>query len=150
MLFNTWIFWLFFAAVLPLYWCLPHRSQNRMLLVASYVFYGCWSIRCLPLIIGSTLMDFYLGNAVASANSARARKFCLTVSVTVNLLLLGIFKYYDFFAGELMALAHGMGVPVSLPVLHLILPVGISFYTFQSMAYIFDIYRGISEPAKNI
>ncbi|HYO84096.1 MAG TPA: hypothetical protein VES20_22015, partial [Bryobacteraceae bacterium] len=69
MLFNSWIFWLFFAVVLSCYWFLPHRAQNRMLLLASYVFYGCWSIRFLPLIIGSTVMDYYLGNAVARART---------------------------------------------------------------------------------
>jgi D-alanyl-lipoteichoic acid acyltransferase DltB (MBOAT superfamily) len=149
MLFNSWIFWFFFAAVLGCYWLLSHRSQNRMLLVASYAFYGCWSVRFLPLIIGSTVMDYYLGNAVAGAKSTRTRKAYLWVSIVVNLLLLGVFKYYGFFSRELVAFADTIGLGLSLPVVSLILPVGISFYTFQSMAYIFDIYRGKSTPARN-
>jgi D-alanyl-lipoteichoic acid acyltransferase DltB (MBOAT superfamily) len=150
MLFNSWVFWIFLAAVLICYWSLPHRLQNRMLLVASYIFYGCWSFRFLPLIIGSTIMDYYLGNAVANAGSARARRSFISISVIVNLLLLAVFKYCGFFSQELVSFAAGLGFSLPMPVVRLVLPVGISFYTFQSMAYIFDIYRGKSAPARNI
>lgn len=150
MLFNSWTFWLFFSIVLPLYWLLPHKAQNRMLLLASYVFYGWWDWRFLPLILFSTAMDYYLGLWVAKADSPRTRKFCIVVSVSLNLFLLGIFKYYGFFSRELMHLLSSLGIPASLPVLNVILPVGISFYTFQSMSYVLDIYRGIGIPARNI
>jgi alginate O-acetyltransferase complex protein AlgI len=149
MLFNSWTFWIFFAVVLPLYWVLPHKAQNRFLLAASYVFYGWWDWRFLPLILFSTAMDFTLGNVVAASRTARGRKACIWVSVALNLTLLGIFKYYGFFSSQLAAALGRLGLGAPLPVLHIILPVGISFYTFQSMSYVIDIYRGISAPAKS-
>lgn len=150
MLFNSWSFWLFFSIVLPLYWLLPHKAQNRMLLAASYLFYGWWDWRFLPLILFSTAMDFYLGLWVARASSPRTRRSCIAVSVTLNLLLLGIFKYYGFFSHELARLLSSLGLPASLPVLNVILPVGISFYTFQSMSYVIDIYRGVGIPSRSL
>lgn len=147
MLFNSWTFWLFFAIVLPVYWRLPHRAQNLFLVVASYVFYGWWDWRFLLLIAFSTAMDFTLGHLVAAAPVGPKRDWSIRVSVTVNLLLLGMFKYYNFFAEELSHLLASLGMGVSLPVLQIILPVGISFYTFQSMSYVLDIARGVTRPA---
>ena len=149
MLFNTWQFWGFLAVVLPLYWALPFRWQNRMLIVASYFFYGCWNWRFLPLIAGSTLMDYWLGVWVASAQEPRSRKRLVAISVVVNLALLGFFKYYGFFAREADEFFARLGVPFGLPFWAIVLPVGISFYTFQSMSYVIDIARGVGEPAKN-
>jgi D-alanyl-lipoteichoic acid acyltransferase DltB (MBOAT superfamily) len=149
MLFNTWSFWAFLAVVLPLYWVLPFRWQNRMLIAASYFFYGCWSWKLLPLIAGSTLMDYGLGIAVSRAENPAARKRLVAISVAVNLALLGFFKYYGFFAREAVRMSDWLGVPVSLPLWNIILPVGISFYTFQSMSYVIDISRRVSAPAKN-
>ena len=149
MLFNSWTFWIFFALVLPTYWLLPFRAQTRFLLAASYLFYGWWDWRFLPLIAFSTVMDFYLGNLVAAAPEGAPRQRYVQVSVVVNLLLLGIFKYYNFFAHEVTGVLNGLGFPVSLPLVELILPVGISFYTFQSMSYVLDIARGVSKPATN-
>ncbi len=125
------------------------RAQNRFLLVASYVFYGAWNWRFLPLILFSTAMDFLLGRAVATATGARRRKLLIGASVILNLTLLAVFKYYDFFAGQLASIFGVLRIPISLPLLHLLLPVGISFYTFQSMSYVWDIYRGISKPAES-
>jgi D-alanyl-lipoteichoic acid acyltransferase DltB (MBOAT superfamily) len=147
MLFNSWIFWIFFGIVLPIYWLLPFRPQTLFLLAASYLFYGWWDWRFLPLIAFSTLMDFYLGNVVAAAAPGAPRQRYVRISVVVNLLLLGIFKYYNFFSQELVTALGSIGVHVSLPVVQLILPVGISFYTFQSMSYVFDIARGVTKPA---
>jgi alginate O-acetyltransferase complex protein AlgI len=149
MLFNTWSFWIFLAAVLPLYWALPFRWQNRMLLAASYFFYGCWSWKLLPLILGSTLMDYGLGIAVSRAEEPGARKRLVAISVAVNLALLGFFKYYGFFAREATRMSESLGLPISLPLWNIILPVGISFYTFQSMSYVIDISRRVTEPARN-
>lgn len=149
MLFNSWQFWLFFAAVLPAYWILPHRLQNRMLLAASYFFYGCWNWKFVPLIVFSTALDYCLGNVVARASGPRSRKACLAASIAVNLTLLGIFKYYGFFATQMNSLLTQLGAPLLLPVLRVILPVGISFYTFQSISYVFDIYRGVGKPASS-
>jgi D-alanyl-lipoteichoic acid acyltransferase DltB (MBOAT superfamily) len=147
MLFNTWTFWAFAAIVIPLYWLLPFKWQNRMLLLASYVFYGWWNWRFLFLIAGSTAMDYWLGVAVNSAAPPR-RKRLVALSVAVNLTLLGVFKYYNFFARELVHALNGIGIPASAPVFALLLPVGISFYTFQSMSYVIDIARGKTQPAR--
>jgi D-alanyl-lipoteichoic acid acyltransferase DltB (MBOAT superfamily) len=149
MLFNTWQFWAFLAVVLPVYWVLPFRWQNRFLIVASYYFYGCWNWKFLPLIAGSTLMDYYLGNVVARSSSAAARRRLVAISVVVNLALLGFFKYYGFFAREATVFFARFGLPIALPVWSIVLPVGISFYTFQSMSYVIDISRGVSRPADN-
>jgi alginate O-acetyltransferase complex protein AlgI len=149
MLFNSWTFWVFLGVVLPVYWLLPFRPQTIFILVASYFFYGSWNWRYLPLIALSTLMDFSLGRLVGSASSDRVKRRYVIVSIIVNLLLLGTFKYYDFFASQVDNGLGAIGVQVSLPLLHLLLPVGISFYTFQSMSYVFDIARGITSPAKN-
>ncbi|MDH4079441.1 MAG: hypothetical protein OEU68_06460 [Nitrospira sp.] len=149
MLFNSWTFWIFFALVLPTYWLLPFRAQTRFLLAASYLFYGWWDWRFLPLIAFSTVMDFCLGNLVAAAPEGAPRQRYVQISVVVNLLLLGIFKYYNFFAQEVTGALNGLGLSVSLPFVELVLPVGISFYTFQSMSYVFDIARGVTKPATN-
>ncbi len=148
MLFNSWTFWIFFAIVLPLYWLLPHKLQNRMLLLASYIFYGWWDWRLLPLLKFSTVMEYCLGNLVANAKTDRLRKVCIWTSAVLNLALLCVFKYYGFFSSQLAALLSTVGIPASLPVLNIILPIGISFYTFQSMSYVLDIYRGVGVPAK--
>jgi D-alanyl-lipoteichoic acid acyltransferase DltB (MBOAT superfamily) len=149
MLFNSWTFWIFFLLVLPTYWLLPFRAQTRFLLVASYLFYGWWDWRFLPLIAFSTVMDFHLGNLVGAAPEGASRQRYVQISVLVNLLLLGIFKYYNFFAHELTSALNGIGLSVSLPFVELVLPVGISFYTFQSMSYVLDIARGVTKPATN-
>jgi len=149
MLFNSWTFWAFFAIVLPIYWLLPQKGQTLFLIGASYLFYGWWDWRFLPLIAFSTVMDYCLGNLVAATPPGPRRRSYVTVSVIVNLALLGVFKYYNFFSAQF---AHGLdslGIHISLPILHIILPVGISFYTFQSMSYVLDISRGVTQPAKN-
>ncbi|MFA5976379.1 MAG: MBOAT family O-acyltransferase [Elusimicrobiota bacterium] len=149
MLFNSWIFWVFFAVVLPIYWLLPYKKQNLFLIGASYLFYGWWDWRFLILIAFSTVMDYYLGKLVAHTPQGPKRRYYVSISVIVNLALLGVFKYYNFFSAEL---AHGLttlGIKASLPILHVILPVGISFYTFQSMSYVLDISRGKTQPATN-
>lgn len=147
MLFNSWTFWVFFAVVLPIYWLLPFRLQTFFLLAASYFFYGWWDWRFLPLIIFSTVMDFYLGLLIASTSSEAKKRRYVWLSVVVNLLLLGVFKYYNFFSNEVVTALNSIGIQASLPVVQVLLPVGISFYTFQSMSYIFDIARGVTKPA---
>lgn len=150
MLFNSWTFWAFFAIVLPVYWLLSHRRQNAFLIAASYLFYGWWDWRFLILIAFSTLMDYGLGTAVASAPAGPRRRFFVSISVILNLALLGVFKYYNFFSAELARGLSSLGLELSPPALDLILPVGISFYTFQSMSYVLDIARGASRPASNL
>ena len=145
MLFNTYTFWIFYAVVFLLYWRLNHENQNRLLLVASYIFYGAWDWRFLFLILTSTTVDFFMGQKIHE-NSGRKRKFFLAVSVVTNLSILGFFKYYNFFSSQLDAFLHAIGVPALLPTLNIILPVGISFYTFQTMSYSIDVYRAETKP----
>ncbi len=141
MLFSEFLFWEFFAAVLVLYLVLPHRAQNRMLLVASYVFYGAWDWRFLSLIIFSTAVDYLVALQMSRSTQAARRKALLVVSLVVNLGLLGVFKYLGFFVDSFVEMADGLGWTVSAPVLHIVLPVGISFYTFQTLSYTIDVYR---------
>jgi len=150
MLFNSFVFWGFFALVLTLYRVLPHRAQNWLLLVASYVFYAYWDWRFLGLIFFSTAVDYYLGGALAATHEQRKRRLLLISSVVVNLTVLGFFKYYGFFVTEANAALTSIGLTSALPVLQIVLPVGISFYTFQSLSYTVDIYRGHTQPANSL
>jgi D-alanyl-lipoteichoic acid acyltransferase DltB (MBOAT superfamily) len=149
MLFNTIQFALFFVVVYGLYLVLPHRSQNRLLLVASYVFYGTWDWRFLSLIALSTVIDYGCGLGIHHSRQQSRRRLFLTISMVANLGILGFFKYYNFFAESLAALLGSIGLHTSLGSLSIILPVGISFYTFQTMSYTIDIYRGKLEPCRN-
>ena len=148
MLFNSLTFFIFFAAVFLLYVVLPHRGQNRLLLAASYLFYGAWDWRFLFLLAFTTTTDFLIGQAVAGSASARARKGWVAASVVLDLGILGFFKYFNFFADSLAVLLESLGFHASLPLLRIVLPVGISFYTFQSMSYVLDVYRGVLPPAR--
>ena len=146
MLFNSFIFWLFFAVVIVLYRLLPHRGQNSLLLVASYIFYGYWDYRYLSLIFASTVIDYFVATGIYASTDQQRKKRLLMISISANLGMLGFFKYYNFFTSEMASLLSTIGVPVSMPVLNVVLPVGISFYTFQTMSYTIDVYRGKTVP----
>lgn len=146
MLFNSLTFLVFFAVVLALYWRLPRRGQNGFLLLASLVFYGSWNWTLLPLIVFSATVDFLCGRSIDRSAGAGRRRALLVVSVVTNLSLLGFFKYYNFFVESFNALLGALGLGTSLHTLAIILPVGISFYTFQSMAYTIDVYRRQLRP----
>lgn len=148
MLFNSYEFWAFCFVVLVIYYRLGHRWQNRFLLAASYVFYGCWDWRFLSLILASTVVDFFVAQRLHSTQLQQIRKRWLLVSVATNLGILGVFKYFGFFAAELSSLLQTVGAPLMLPTLDIVLPVGISFYTFQTMSYTIDVYRRQAEPAR--
>lgn len=149
MLFNTFEFFLFFAIVYALYLSLQHRWQNRMLLVASYFFYACWDWRFLSLIIFSTVVDYFCGIAIDRSENKSSRRFYLGISIFTNLGLLGFFKYFDFFMDGLGRILSVVGLSTQLPALAIILPVGISFYTFQTMSYTLDIYRKQLKPTRH-
>jgi len=119
-----------------------------MLLIASYIFYGYWDYRFLSLIFISTVVDYFVANAIQDSKEQKLKKYALSVSIVSNLGILGIFKYFDFFSYEVSALFTGLGLDVSLPLLNVILPVGISFYTFQTMSYTIDVYQGVTKPTK--
>ena len=148
MLFNSLTFFIFFVVVFLLYLALPHRAQNRMLLAASYLFYGAWDWRFLFLLMFTTTTDFLFARAIGKSPSLRARKGWVAASIGIDLGILGFFKYFNFFADSLAALLEGVGLHASLPLLRIVLPVGISFYTFQSMSYTIDVYRGVLAPAR--
>lgn len=142
MLFDTPIFFVFLAAVTLAYWCLKFRSQNKFLLVASYFFYGWWDWRFLCLMIASTLIDYFIAIKIAEAEDQRVRKLLLTLSLVINFSILGFFKYCNFFTDSFAATLSTFGIHASIPFLRIILPPGISFYTFQEVAYIVDVYSG--------
>ncbi len=150
MLFNSQIFLIFFIVVYGLYRLLPHRWQNMLLLVSSYFFYGWWDWRFLSLIFLSTVIDYIAGGLIYSAGqNQRRRKIAVVISMTSNLVILGFFKYFNFFADNLSAILQLAGLPTFARHLNIILPVGISFYTFQAMSYALDIYRGHLKPARS-
>ncbi|MGB2275186.1 MAG: MBOAT family O-acyltransferase, partial [Schleiferiaceae bacterium] len=120
-----------------------------MLLTASYIFYGWWDARFLSLIVASTVVDYLLGQYLAAATNALKRKLLLTASMIFNLGLLGVFKYYNFFMENFMEIANSVGLHTNPILLKIALPVGISFYTFQTMSYTIDIYRKQLEPTKD-
>lgn len=149
MLFNSFVFVGFLAIVLPVYYRLSHRAQNTFLVMASYVFYGFWDWRFTSLLAISTLVDFFAGRGIAGARTPAQRNLWLVASLTTNLGILGFFKYCDFFVTSAAALLDKIGLSVSPPLLQIVLPVGISFYTFQTMAYTIDVYRGRQEATRD-
>jgi D-alanyl-lipoteichoic acid acyltransferase DltB (MBOAT superfamily) len=149
MLFNSLAFLVFLPVVLSAASVLPLRWRNRWLLIASYYFYGSWDWRFLGLIFISTLTDFLVGRGIYASPSAGRRKRLLLCSISINLGILGFFKYFNFFVDSAAALLGAIGVQAHLPTLQVILPVGISFYTFQSMSYSIDIYRRHIVPMRN-
>jgi len=139
-LFNSLQFAVFFVIVYGLYLVLDHKWQNRMLLVASCIFYGSWDWRFLCLMFVSITVDYFCALRVYRADDKKIRKCFLFLSVGVNLFILGFFKYFNFFATSFQDLFAGFGIAVHPLVLRIILPVGISFYTFEAITYIANVY----------
>jgi D-alanyl-lipoteichoic acid acyltransferase DltB (MBOAT superfamily) len=151
MLFNSFVFFVFLAVVLPIFYCLPTKtSKNVFLLIASYVFYGYWDWRFCALLILSTIIDFYIGLKIHNARTAQLSKRYFLVSLITNLGILGVFKYFNFFIESFQALSEKFGWQLDMLHLNVILPVGISFYTFQTLSYSIDVYRKKLKPADNI
>ena len=152
MIFPSYVFLLAFLPVVLALWMsrLPFRLRLGALTVASYVFYGWWDYRFTALMLISTLVDYLCGSRIHAARSEAIRKRWLALSVASNLSLLGFFKYYDFFVASLASGLEGLGVHANLPLLQVILPIGISFYTFQSMSYSLDIHRRDARPAPDL
>ncbi len=148
MLFNSLEFFAFFVIVYALYLILKQKWQNRMLLAASYIFYGAWDWRFLSLIFISTVLDYFCGLKISNLKTAPAKKVFLSISIFGNLFILGFFKYYNFFTSSLEILLSRAGLSIQPHFFNIILPIGISFYTFQTMSYTIDIYRGKLEPTR--
>lgn len=144
MLFTSITFIVFFAIVFVLYWFVLDKNlrlQNAFLLVVGYIFYGWWDWRFLSILIFSSAADFYLGRKIFYAESNAASKRWLIFSLCINLGLLGFFKYFNFFTDSFISAFAQFGVTINAPTLNIILPVGLSFYTFQSLTYTIDLYK---------
>lgn len=150
MLFNSFIFFIFLGIILPIFYLLPNKnSKNIFLVVASYTFYGYWDWRFCSLLALSTVVDFIVGQKLFNSSNPQIRKLLLLTSLASNLGILGFFKYFNFFVDSFLSMSSGMGWHVDDLHLNIILPVGISFYTFQTLSYTIDIYRKKLEPAAN-
>lgn len=152
MLFNSIDFAIFLPIVFILYWFVFNKNlrfQNTLIVVASYVFYGWWDWRFLFLIIFSTLVDFAVGVKLKDEINLTKRKILLWVSISINLGLLGFFKYYNFFLDNFVTAFSFFGKEIQANSLNIILPVGISFYTFQTLSYTFDVYKKKLEPTND-
>lgn len=157
MLFNSAEFLRFIAVVYPIYLVLAYSNtarqksfRNLFLLAASYCFYAAWDYRFLNLIIISTLVDFLVARAIERQRSENAKFGFLALSIVTNLSLLGFFKYYNFFVESFASLLTYFGMSAHLPTLEIALPVGISFYTFQTLGYTIDVYRGDIRASANV
>lgn len=152
MLFNSLSFAIFLPIVFVLYWLLNKKDlkiQNLLLIVASYYFYACWDYRFLFLLMFSTFLDYFTGIKMFESKTTTARKRWFWLSVIVNVGCLAFFKYYNFFSGSFAEALSGLGIKVDLWTLKVIMPVGISFYTFHGLSYVIDIYKGRIEPERN-
>src|SRR5579859_1480821 len=151
MTFASLTYLVFLALVFTLYWSIRRRElQNAFLIAAGYVFYAWWNWRFCGLLLASSLIDFALGRALGRIQSPRGRRGLLWISVAANLGLLGFFKYFNFFAVTISVFAHSMGWRLNPFTLRVLLPAGISFYTFQSLGYVIDVYRGKVRPATRL
>lgn len=151
MLFNSIDFAIFLPIVFAIYWLIKNiRTQNFFILIASYVFYGWWDYRFLALIAISTLIDFTLGLQIKKTPVLKRRRLFLFISIAANLGILGFFKYYNFFVDNFKEAFTFFGGNIDFGYLDIVLPVGISFYTFQTMSYTIDVYRNKLEPSPNL
>jgi len=158
MVFNSLHFVWFFLVVYALYRLLPalspaegpHRGQNWLLLIASYYFYAAWDYRFVALLAASTLVDYTCGLVLGRMTDERRRRLVMWLSIGFNLAMLGFFKYFNFFADNLHALFAAMGWQLDFVTLRVLLPIGISFYTFVTMSYVIDVYRREIEPTRNL
>ena len=152
MLFNSIDFAIFLPIVFILYWFVTNnnlRLQNSLIVVASYIFYGWWDWRFLSLIVFSTVVDYTVGLGLSNQNNKTKRKILLWTSIFVNLGFLGFFKYYNFFLDNFITAFSFFGAEISANSLNIILPVGISFYTFQTLSYTIDVYKRKLKPTKD-
>jgi len=153
MLFNSLNFLIFLPIVFILYWFVTNKNlklQNLLLLASSYFFYACWDWRFLFLLIFSTFLDYFTGLKMVESRTIKIKKFWFWLSIGVNIGFLGVFKYYNFFAESFAEALLTLGVTVNPWTLNIILPVGISFYTFHGLSYVIDIYKDRIKVEKNI
>ena len=152
MLFPTMIFAIFFLIVFFVAWSLDRENGRRkaFLLLASWVFYGWWDWRFVGLLILSALLNWAVAELIVRARTRRQSVWLVALGVTINLLILGFFKYFGFFVDQTAALLQALGFARDLPLMKVLLPVGISFFTFQGMSYVIDVHRGVCRPARSL
>ena len=151
MLFVEFRFFWFFLAVFAVYWSLrENRSRKIWLLLCSYFFYACWNWKFLFLIMASTALDYFVGTMLSRTDNPGKRRAWLIMSLSANLGTIAFFKYYNFFVTSAAGVLAWLGLPASLHTLNIIIPVGVSFYTFHSMSYTIDVYRRKLEPVRSI
>lgn len=149
MIFNSFTYIAFLVTAVCLYWLLPRTPRLLMLFAASIIFYGFWRFDFVPLLLVSIIVDYVAAIVIDRSQSAARRRFALIVSLVVNLGLLAFFKYFFFFSENAIGFAHLLGIDVKAPQWQILLPIGISFYTFQSMSYTIDVYRGFIRPCRD-
>lgn len=153
MVFNSFTFLVFFVLFINLYWLVSRKSslriRNLFILISSYIFYGWWDWRFLSLIFISSLADYVIGQKMSSTQRKQSRKLLLFLSLFINLGILGFFKYFNFFIESVNELLNLFSLGINTHTLHIILPVGISFYTFQSLSYTIDIFRKKIKPTRD-
>ena len=152
MLFHSIDFAIFLPIVFILYWFITNKNlnlQNLLIVGASYLFYGWWDLRFLILILISTVVDYSVGLGLSKEDNSTKRKFLLWTSILVNLGFLGFFKYYHFFLDNFITAFSFLGAEIKANSLNIILPVGISFYTFQTLSYTIDVYKRKLEPTRD-
>ncbi|MDH5680486.1 MAG: MBOAT family protein, partial [Spirochaetota bacterium] len=150
MLFNSIEFILFFPIVIILYFSTPHRYRWALLLLASYYFYMSWKVEYVFLIIFSTVVDYIIAIQMAKSSIQKIKKILLSVSLLSNLGLLFAFKYFNFIGNSVNEFFKHYSLSYNIPAFDILLPVGISFYTFQTLSYTIDVYRGKKEPEKHL
>ncbi len=151
MLFNSLTFVIFFIVVVTAYWSIGSwQARKNLLVVASYIFYGAWNPPFAALLFSTTAMDFWLGRQMFKAKNRHSKRRWLVASVCMNLSMLGFFKYGNFLLENFQWLLRQIGIVYQPPHLDILLPVGISFYTFHSLSYTLDIYRGVLQPTKSL
>jgi alginate O-acetyltransferase complex protein AlgI len=153
MLFNSLNFAIFLSIVFVLYWFVTNKSlkfQNILLLASSYFFYACWDWRFLFLLVFSTVLDYFSGIKIAESKNQTTKKFWFWLSISINLGFLGVFKYYNFFVQSFADAVANFGLHLNPFTLNVILPIGISFYTFHGLSYVIDIYKGRITAEKSI
>lgn len=149
MIFSQIEYFWFFGVVFTLYWLVPARARLSVLVPASLLFYGTWNFKYLFLLLGTTGLDYFSAIKLTEAATPRARRLWLTGSLIANLGILSLFKYYGFFVRSLVDLGAALGLSLHPATLDVLLPVGVSFYTFQSMSYTIDVYRGLEKPVRS-
>lgn len=150
MIFNSFTYIAFLMAVVVLYWALPRQARLGMLLAASVVFYGFWNFLFVPLLFVSIGVDYLAARVIEASRDQARRRLALVISLVVNFALLGFFKYFYFFTDNLALGLNVLGIGFEPPAWTILLPIGISFYTFQSVSYTIDVYRGTLKPVRDV